>query len=340
MLSLREFAKITGTSPATVSRVFSGSDKVAPETKKRLIELAGKLNFRPSAVLATSSQGRTKSIGVLYPGHPISYFTDMIHGIQEELLAKNYLPIQIGVFKENILKAFHRLVDHKIDGLIISIPTDGFFTQKDFFDIIKFEIPTVFLSKKSFGIESDFVSFDGYQGGKIAAEYLLELGHRKIGMLESNNCPDRIMAFRETLLKNNVPLEDKFIAKLENPDGSIATEEETVQQMTEILSKPDRPTAVFAPTDILALKVYNSARVNNLKIPEDLSVIGYANLRFSHYASPPLTTINQDGGAEGKTAAKLIIKKVENEGAESAPQKILIPAELVIRESTAPLKQK
>ena len=336
MLSLREFAKIAGVSPATVSRAFAGKDNVVPETKERLFKLAEQVNFRPSAVLGTSSAGDTRSIGVLHPGHSVSYFVDIMLGNQGELLERNYLQIQMRIFKENVLTAFHRLIDQRIDGLIISIPADGNFTMGDFSEIVKYDIPTVCLEGLVWNSAYDCVDTDARMGGRQAAEHLLELGHKKIAMVDSRVMPERKLAFREALVQHGVPLDERFLLTQEEKDSEAIDEELVDKKLLAGLSRKDRPTAVFAPTDVVALQVYHVARINNLRIPEDLSVMGFADLNYAAQISPRLTTIRQNGREEGRQAAELIIERLRNRKAK--PRGVLVSTELIVRESTAPPK--
>jgi DNA-binding LacI/PurR family transcriptional regulator len=341
MLSLREFAKIAGVSRMTVSRAFSGSDKISIKTRAYLVELAEKYDFRPCAVQPSSRKGKTRSVGVLYPGFNISYFMDIGLGVQAELISQGYLPILLSVIPENLHDCLNRLIDHRIDGLIFTYST--FLTELDFERLKRLEIPLVFFGhSKVPGLDACYVDSDDEMGGRLAAQHLLELGHRKIAMVSTPRGQlERETSFMATLSEAGIKFSEKDIVRYEwknsykdlvhdpFPNPGIK------KNLVTLLNSPNRPTAIFASTDLLALDVYTILNEMNIKIPEDISVIGYADLRDSRKMYPPLTTIRQDGKTEGRKAAELIIKTLNNKTVEQTFHPV--PTELIIRDSTSRL---
>jgi LacI family transcriptional regulator len=317
MLSLREFAKIAKVSPMTVSRVFSDNPRVAEKTRQRILELAEKYEFRPSAVMPSARTGITKSVGVIYPHHDNSYFYDIFRGIQEELIDKNFLPIILGARGPDFEKHFNRLIDHRIDGIIVTTYTKDL-EKKVFEQCQKLKISTVFIGTKPPKVKSDSISSDNKTGGEIAADYLLKMGHQKIGLLKArkeNAIRDEY--FLKHLSKNGINIPEKHILSLF--ENSNAPEPDYLKFKTELeqfLSSPDCPDAIFASTDPLALYVYQAAGKLGIKIPDELSVIGYGSTNVCETIWPPLTSIKQDGYTEGKTAADLIIERINGDNSE------------------------
>lgn len=335
-LSLRQFAKIAGVSPATVSRAFSKSTNVAKEKRDRIMKLAKQMGFRPNPIARAAFGEETKSVGVLFSHLKSSYFGKIATGIQDILIKDDYLPIVLGV-TESSETAVRRMMDHRVDALIIGFSDEQIDLSKVFGSHVP-NIPIVVLEHVRHGIICDTVLNDDINGGRLAAEYLLKLGHKRFGFCYfgegRSNCDLRLQGFREALAKAGLLLPDDNIARHlpynDNRDQLIC------QALREILSKEDRPTAIFASSDYLALKVYEVARAMDLRIPRDLSVIGFANLEFTTFVDPPMTTIAQYPEEMGKKAAELILKRLKRENVDN--HNIIIPTNLVERLSCAQAK--
>jgi len=333
--SLREFSRLVGVSPATVSRVFSGSGKVAPETHKRILELAEKLGFRPSAVGQVAFGGDTRSVGVLVPTLEVSFYAQVVSGLQEHLLDVDYLPI---VLQSNLgdsdTHAVKRLLDHRVDAMLLTFSSEAL-TPDDLGIVLRAKVPVVLLGAFRASLALDAIDNDDVAGARTVGEHLVSLGHRRFGFCYfgegHSNADLRLAGFREALATHALALPDTNIIRLHphHPNRETFMHDELLQ----LLSRTDRPTAIFASTDDLARAVYAVAKELKLQIPRDLSVVGYANLNFASQIEPPLTTVDQNGREMGKRAAQIILDRLEN---PTAPHRVeIIPAQLVIRASTA-----
>ncbi len=337
MPSLREFSKMAGVSTATVSRVFSKPDTVAPETRERLLKLADRMGFRPSAVGRVAFGGRTRSVGVVLPSLEISHFAQIALGLQDRFMEDDYLPMILqhsGEFGIDACKAIRRLLDHKVDAMIMNLIYEGF-TPKDFADVTKSGLPVVTLDMVRAGLPYDSVASDDMMGARLAAEHLLDLGHRQFAFLyfgDGHSSADvRLQGFRDALNEHHLALHpDRVLKLLFSRDDREAL---MLEQLTQLLQQPARPTAIFAATDFLAMNVYKAARQLKIKIPQQLSVIGYANLNFTPSVDPPLTTISQNGYQIGVKAADMVLKRLNEPDAPYVHE--LIPTKLVLRQSTA-----
>ncbi len=335
-LSLRKFASLAGVSPATVSRIFAGSDSVAGTTRTRVLALAEKLSFRPSAIGASQFGSKTRSVGVLLPSLSASYFADIAEGIQGVLLPKDYLPIPLVAghkFEER--KLVSRLVDHRVDGVIVNF-SDESIDWNSFKELIAFRIPVVGLWGFKAGFSYDVAETDDLAGGRLAAERLLSLGHTRFGFIHygegHSTCEARLEGMRLALAEAGATLPESHIIR--TPPRLPQPEKARDANIRIMLSRRDRPTAVFAPTDLIARDVYKLAKEMGLRIPADLSVVGYADLDFSEFLDPPLTTIRQDGTAVGMAAAEMMLERIA--GLDARPRRRVIPVELVIRGSDTP----
>jgi len=330
-LSLREFAKLVGVSRTTVSRAFSENGHIAETTRQRILDLAEKHDFRPSPVMQPATRaGATRSIGVLYPGFSISYYQDMQFGLQERLLEAGYLPIMLAVRAHSLKACLQRLVDHRIEALILTAWEEAFFPEdRAYLDRLGMAI--VCLGQRAHRLfpDSDLVDTDDQLGGSLAARHLLELGHHRIATIENRGgiC-DRMQSFLRTCQSKGTPVSDHLRLQW---DATAATR--SAAKLAETLAQRDRPTAIFTANDLVASRVYEVADSLGLAIPEDLSVVGYADLDFARRLRPPLTTIRTDGAKLGRIAADFAIQRVREP--ESELRQCLMPVELVRRQSTA-----
>ncbi|MCF7853658.1 MAG: LacI family transcriptional regulator, partial [Candidatus Pacebacteria bacterium] len=319
MLSLREFAKIAKVSRTTVSNAFKKNSNISDATRARLLRLAKEYDFRPSPVMRPAARfGLTQSVGVLYPGFAASYFDDIRQGMQVFLLERGFLPITLAVRPDTLRHALNRLVDHRIDGLAVASWEGGGLTDEDKERLQKLALPLVALGPPfppGFPL-TDNVGTDDVQGGRLAAQHLLQLGHRRVAALSiTADVRVRAETFRNEIERGG--------GCIQEPPPSEQTEYGQLHALFDTASETERPTAVFANTDISAARVYQVASELGLHIPADLSVIGYANLDFARILPPPLTTICQDGRAVGAKAGEYIVERIE--GCREEPRQYLVP---------------
>ncbi len=322
-LNIKEFAKLAGVSTATVSRVFSRDPKVTEATSTRVRELAEEHHFRPNQVAKSSFNGKTRSIGVLLCSLNTSYFADIALGIQQVLLPKDYLPIIVSLRGDADLVSLRRLVDHRVDGIIACI-ADQSFTNEELREIEIYQLPVVTIDAFAQKLFSDNISSDEEKCGRLAAEYFLKQGHRNIGFVycsvhDVEKMP-RYISFRGALFKAGVEITPD---KLYNHNAPLG----------EWLSRQSRPFACYCYNDLDAVKLREAAAALGWSVPEDLSIIGTADLNFAAMMSPPLTTIRQNGCEIGELAAELILKRLA--GDTSTHYKVTSDVSLVERGSVS-----
>lgn len=344
MMSLREFAKLAGVSVATASRVFSGKTRVAPKTRERILLLAERSGFHPSAIGQVAFGGKTRSIGVLTGNIEIDYFAAITTGIQDRLIKDDFIPITLQKFtagaKLSDRGGLQKLLNYRVDGVIMCI-TDERLSREDFLPVLQNHLPIVLLGNYYGGWICDMVHTDDMRGGEIAGEHLIQLGHSHIGYTVfgegHSSCDLRIEGFRRSLEKSGVSFQKELCAR--NPAHMERENREAVfrKSIRFLLTRKDRPTAIFATTDIHASLVIDEARKLGIEVPNQLSVIGFANLALAHHTSPPLTTIRQDGYAVGSKAAELVLRRINDPDAPVVTH--LVPTTLIRRDSTAPFSQ-
>ena len=318
-MNIRDFARLCGCSYGTVTNVFLRPGIVKESTRRKVLELAEKYRYRPNLV-AASVKGKTKMIGVLiYGGN--SYFINITEGIQNTLLEHGYCPLSLVLDWRNRLQQLRFLVDRRVDGIIMVNPKIGL-NAEEREEIEHIRIPVVYMDMEPEGMH-DWINTDDEAGGKMIAEHLYKLGHRRVGLYAwiYRLSAKRFTAFRETAAK--LRMEHVFCSP---------------ENIEEVIRSADRPSAFFCFSDDEAAELIARLSEKGFSVPEDFSVAGYADLDYAGKITPSLTTIRQDGKLAGKCAAEIMMKRLNEPDGEIMRE--LVPVQLIRRKSTAENKRR
>ena len=329
ILNIKDFAEKTGVSVATVSRVFSGKDKVAASTRERVLALAEEHGFRPNRAAGASFGAATLSVGVLLNSFGF-YYARIAVGVQRELMRRGFLPIVLDM-EASPVDALPRLLDHRIDGLVVT-GVERPLSAAEMMELERFHVPVVRVNAGD-DATCDFVGTDDEQGGRLVARHFLGLGHRRLAYCVSRP-PDtmdqpRLKGFCSEARRSGVQIspEDQIVIT-----ATKSVDMELKAACVAMLSRPGRPSAVFAYNDDTALIVMEAAMELGLEIPGDLSLSGFGALPNSEYYQPPLTTVHQGPELVGASGARLILRRIENPDAPI--ESLRLPVSLVVRAST------
>jgi LacI family transcriptional regulator len=339
---LKDVAKAANVSLAAASRILRGDrERFGDETCRRVLEASRQLGWRRNLLVNGMQTGKTQTIGVMIPPFD-SFWVSVLSGIHDALSAADCLPITVWTgnldgmphFEEGDTegkKQINRLLDRRVDGLIMW-PTFSLAYYHHFPEFVERRVPVAVIDHYS--TVADSVETDEEQATAVVAEHLLGLGHRRIACLSSRETPTQTWAVKRR---------SSFEAAVEKSKGARVKSWHLNEQGTngvevarQMLSDELAPTALFAVTDHEAAAVYRAAAELGRKIPEQLSVVGFADLDFAAEMDPPLTTMRQKPYQIGRLAAKLIMDRISGEVADSDdPTTIKVDAELIVRESTA-----
>ena len=328
-VTMRDVALEAGVSIKTVSRVVNQQGEIKDETRARVLTAIDKLGFRPSKVARALVTSRTDTIGLLIGDIANPYFSEVARGVLDVAQEQNY-----DVFLCNTdgvplteKRALYSLIDHNIDGAII-YPT---WKNKDW--LPKFaqqSCPLVLVNSRTRprkGVSQ--VRTEIKKGANLAVTYLIEKGHQHIGMIAGEVGPisriHRVCGYREALESNGIQFREEFIV-LGMPvidQGFSATKV--------LLSKHPEISALFCYNDLLAMGAVQSCKEMGLKIPGDIAIVGFDNIRFSSMLSPALTTIHVDKYEIGKRSATLLLQMLKAPDQEYPVQ--FVDVELIERES-------
>jgi LacI family repressor for deo operon, udp, cdd, tsx, nupC, and nupG len=325
-------ARVAGVSVATVSRALRGLDRVSPETRERVLRVAEDLHYVASPTATSLASGRTRVAAVVAPFLTRWFFATLVSAIEKTLRASGHHVILFDLEDDSYdqrLPLSQNMLWKRVDGVItLNVPM----TPEEVELVDRLGLPLVAIGSPVPG--RPCVRIDDRAAMRTAVEHLAGLGHTRIGYIGAvpqnvahiQTPQDRLEAFLETVEHQHLVCDDSWIL------GSDWTAEAAARDSASLLSRPDRPTAIVAASDEMAIGVRESARRLGLRVPEDLSLIGIDDYVLSGVLG--LTTVRQDVAGLGRAAAELLLKALLED--DRSADEIVLPTELVVRESTGP----
>jgi DNA-binding LacI/PurR family transcriptional regulator len=326
--TIRDVAERAGVSKSLVSLVLRGSDQVRPEKREAVLRAARELGYRPNAAARSLSEQRTRTIGVLLNDLRNPWFVDLLDGLNS-LLHANGLRMLLADARLNRRTGqdpADPLLDLRVDGLVVV----GTLPDPAALGAVAERIPVVLAgSREPAPPGVDVVAGDDEQGARLATEHLIGLGHRRIAHIAGYGAVGELRrrSFEATTRRHG--LADHAVV-----EPSDMTEEGGYRMTVRLLSRPERPTAVFAVNDIAAIGVLSAAGELGLRVPRDLSVVGYDNTSIARLRHVWLTTVDNTSHKVGRRAAHCLLERLGEAGGAGRVQ-LATPA-LEIRGSTAP----
>jgi len=320
-------------SPATVSRVFNRSELVNEKTRNKILKVCEKYNYKPSVIASSMRTNKTKYIGFVVPNMTNPFFFELLKGAEEYASKEDYYLVIFNSENsyEKELIFLDAIFKRRIDGIIISGIAGG---KKDNFfvrEILKKKLPCVLVDRYVEGMSIPSVITDNFKGGILAADYLLEIKNKRIGIitfdLKIKIIMDRYKGFKKVLEENG--LQEIFL--IEIPVDSKDISEELTKNKNKILENDID--VIFCMSDFIALYLLEFLKEMNIRIPQDISVIGFDDIYYSKFLNPRLTTIAQDIYKMGNLSCEILLSNIgENKNADKLENRILEP-KLIIRES-------
>jgi DNA-binding LacI/PurR family transcriptional regulator len=331
-VSIKDIARMLNISIATVSRALHDRYGVNPETKRKVLELAEKLNYRPSSHAIGLLTKRTHTIGLVVPEIDNQFFSEIINGLESVAYQQGYnvMIFQSQNIYEREVKIIDQLIGARVDGVAISIGS----TTQDFrhLNMLKeLDIPLAMFDRVHDSVFGHKIVNDNFDGGYKAGEFLIKSGHQRLAHIAG---PDTLKLSRLRLQGFKAALRDAQVEL--RPEYLVYTTfrlEDSYQTALDLLRLPEPPDAIFAVSDYVALGVLKAARELNLQIPRDLALIGFSNLSVGPLLEPPLTTISQQSFEMGQETARILLENIESPVKDYKPQTRIFKPELVVRNS-------
>ncbi|RKN03581.1 LacI family DNA-binding transcriptional regulator [Streptomyces radicis] len=335
MVSIADVAARAGVSPTTVSHALSGKRKVSDRVRARVESAMQELGYVPSRSAQNLAIGRTRLLGLIVPDIRNSFFADLTHGVEATAIGHGYNVILCTTGFDHTREVDHLAMirSRAVDGLIYAAGAPPTNSQ---LGALLGDLPLVLVDEEVPGaIAPSFVS-DNLNGGRLAAEHLLGLGHRRAlviaadGGLVSSDL--RVEGFRESWVAEGA--ETPVIAS-----GAFTEEggREAIARHAEAFGG-EGPTAVFAVNDLMAFGAIGELQRAGIDVPGRVSVVGFDDIPAGRYAHPRLTTVRQDVDELGRRATHALIAALDDEpaGPKDRPGRHVLPVSLTVRQSTAP----
>jgi LacI family transcriptional regulator len=336
-ISVRDVAAAASTSVATVSRVLNNTGYFAAETRTRVMKAAEDLNYHPSLRAKGLRQKRSNTIGLLIPNLLNAYYTALADAISQLITTSGYQLLLSSTRDDPILEqaTLRQMIGHDVDGLLW-VPTVG--DKKTVDVLLNQNIPCVSIIRRVDGDRLDTILFEDFAGSYAAVQYLLQLGHKRIGFIggdisyNSNN--NRWLGYRKAMEDAGVALDPTLvkIGTVRDAWGSIAT--------GELLGMPDPPTATFAASNAIMPGVMKMLLQHEVEVPKEMSLICFDDLDWFTFSNPSISAISISHKRIAEAAVELLLQRIENPDRSKRPSVVMnISFELLLRKSAvAPRK--
>lgn len=332
-VTIHDIAEKLNITASTVSRALNNSPRISEVTKKAVLKAAKQMNYQPNNIAAALRNGKSNIIGIIVPTADRAFFASVIRGIEEVANSLNYKVIisQSNDNYEKEVQTIDALFSARVDGIIASIGKN----TEDFSHYKMAQekgVPLVLFDRTTDELEVSQVLIDDYWGAYKAVEHLIEQGCRRIAHFTN---PKKVSVFKERLrgyadaLKDHgLPYDEDLVvpSNLQLEDGRAS--------MEKLLKLKELPDAVFSASDFGAMGAMQVLKEHNIKIPQQIALVGFSNDPFTSFTDPPLSTVDQLSITMGRRTAELFFQQLKSSDRKFVPQKTVLKPELIIRKSS------
>jgi len=326
--TIQDVSRLAGVSTATVSRVLTGYEAVTDETRQRVYDAVHTLNYQINRTARNLRKSSISKIGVIITDIQNPFFGSIVRGIEKVTIAADYTII-LGNSDEDPSrekKLITMLLEEGVAGIIF-VPTSADCEYYD--DLLKSNTPIVVIDRKIKQCDVDSVSVDGFSGAASAVERLIELGHKRIafigGLAHLSVMQEREQGFLETLKKHKLSLPQAYLTRGNNrQDGGY-------EAMKELLALKQPPSAVLIANNLMTLGGLKALHESRVKIPEQISLIGFDDMDWAPSLQPPLTVVAQPAYEMGEKAAQALLERIHEPGLPT--KTTVLQTHLIVRDS-------
>lgn len=316
MTNIKDVADRANVSTTTVSHVINKTRYVSEELTQRVKQAMAELDYTPNALASSLRSGRTKIIGLVIPDIANQFFSEISRKIEDNGYANGYSVILCNTNEDEEKEEAYIdvLISKQVDGIVFISVGQG---MKNIEKAIDSNIPVVIVDRDIEDVEADVVLVNNFLGGYQATQYLIGLGHRKIGCITGPSpiapSAERVQGYEQALKEAGIPIQNELIVygNFHYESGRLA--------MEKLLNLPERPTAVVSCNDMMAIGAMQAIYDNDLEIPEDISIVGFDNIPFSSSVYPSLTTVAQPFEDLAKLIIDLLIEKIDYQSNKHKP---------------------
>lgn len=331
IVTMRDVAERAGVSITSVSHVVNKT-RVVSDDLRRCVETAmSELGYQPNALARSLRRNESLTIGVIVPDSADPFYAEVVRGVEDTSFDQGYTIILCNsdgdLEKESLYTSV--LTERRVDGILFFAASSE--STSHIRALQGLRIPLVVVDRQAPDVKIDQVLIDNHLGGKLATQHLLDLDHRRIacisGPADLMLSAQRVAGYKEALTEAGVPIEETLIVTKE-----MYQYEAGYEAANELLAMADRPTAVFACNDVMAIATINVAWKLGWEVPKDLSVVGFDDIRLASFINPPLTTIAQPKYDMGAIATTMLLERIGNP--QLPPRQQLLDIQLLNRRST------
>jgi LacI family transcriptional regulator len=333
-VTIMDVARASGVSYSTVSRALSGYEFVKESTYNRVMEAVHQLGYVVNLPARSLAGGRSNIIGLLVPNLDNTYVGTIARGIDQELVRANYDLMLYTTHRHPGKESLYvsAIANGLTEGLLLIVPL----VPTTYMDALREKnFPYVLIDQADTTENSNVVEATNWQGAYDATRYLIQLGHMRIAFIMGTpavrSAIDRLQGYKAALADYDIPLREELIVE---GDYQQRTSYETAKRLLQSIDS--LPTAIFASNDLSAFGAIDATREHGLRIPDDISIIGFDDIPQASLVYPKLTTVRQPLDQMGRVAVKMLLEQIEDRS--RPPQRITLTTELVIRDSCGPLQ--
>ncbi|MDJ0752224.1 MAG: LacI family DNA-binding transcriptional regulator [Ardenticatenaceae bacterium] len=327
--TIKDVALKAGVSTATVSRVISGREKVSPALIDQVNQAIEELQYRPSRVARNLRVRKANTVGLLVSDIQNPFFTSIMRGIQDTLLAKGYVLLAANSDEDEDQERIHieTLLAEEVAGIILAPASTS---ARNYADLIEQGVGLVIIDRIPDRLKVDSVLVDNTAGARSAVEHLISLGHRRIGIIAGrehiSTATLRLEGYRFALQDAGLPFDPELVSI-----GDFR-QEGGYQAMNALLNLAEPPTAVFSSNNVMTLGALQAIHEKCLKIPDEIALVSFDDMPWAASLQPPLSAVAQPTYEIGTTAARLLLERVNEP--ERSTRRVILESELIVRGST------
>jgi LacI family transcriptional regulator, galactose operon repressor len=329
-VTISDVARLSGVSSMTVSRVINRSERVRPETRRRVEQAIDELGYVPSRLARGLSRQKTGTLALIVPDVANPFFTLIVRGAEDVARRADYrmilcdtradLTIERGVIEE--------MIAHRVEGIVIAPVSDR--SRSHLRRLASFGLPFVLIDRTVAGVDCDVVLGDSIGGARQLVEHLLALGHRRIGFIfeseEVSTARDRHRGYLQALEAAGVPLDLSLVVRSTvDPSGGL-------DGMRRLLALEQPPTAVFTVNNLVAVGAIEAVRANGLEVPDDVALVCFDDIEYASRLYPFLTVMAQPAETLGTLGTQLLLDRIEGR-ARDGSRAVVLPAQFIVRRS-------
>ncbi|WP_209124021.1 LacI family DNA-binding transcriptional regulator [Alkalihalobacillus sp. BA299] len=330
-ITMDEVAKRAGVSKTTVSRIINGNfQHVHEDTKEKVLRIISELNYRPNALAKSLKQMKTNVIGIVLSNLQNPFWSSVLQGVEDTCHSNGYNLMICNSNDNSILEQEHieGLQMKQVDGIIVN-PTMK--NKQLFQSLVSKDYPIIAINRKIEDVPIDTVVVDNIKGSELAMEHFIKSGKKSVAIIvypPDGISPrlERIEGYKNALLKHGRLINEKCISIVDEKKGAAKKE------VKKILTSKEPPDAIFSTNNMMTLEILEGIKELGLRVPQDVSLIGYDETVWSKHLAPPLTTVNQPSYEMGKLAAEKLINLL-NTKQKPEPKITLLQPNLIKRES-------